>query len=189
MDDSSFTPPAIRTERLVLRPFRMTDAADVFAYASDDEVSRYMTWETHRSIEDSLGYLRFTLDAYRSGNHYDYAIELAETGHVIGAGGAFRGIERDGRFAEIGYVLHRDYWGRGLMPEAMGAFVRFLFEAKDVHRVEAYHFEPNRKSGRVMQKIGMSYEGTCKDKYFVKGAYRTVCLYAVINPAHLEVSP
>ncbi|MBP7402456.1 MAG: GNAT family N-acetyltransferase [Clostridia bacterium] len=187
-NEQSGFPPIIRTERLLLRPFRLDDAPDVFSYASDDEVSRYMTWDTHRSIEDSLAYIRYSLDAYAGGHHYDYAFELAETGRVIGGGGAFKDLEDSARFAEIGYVLHRDYWGRGLVPEAMSAFLRFLFEEKGIHRVEAYHFEENRKSGRVMEKIGMRYEGTHRDKYFVKGAYRTICTYAAINPAHEEAS-
>lgn len=182
--DESVFPPLIRTERLLLRPMRLSDDADIFAYASDDEVTRFMIWPTHRSVDNTVQYINYTLEAYKARNHYDYAIELLETGHVIGAGGACKDLEPDAWLAEIGYVLNRAYWGKGYMPEAMGAFTRYLFENLDLHRVEAFHFIENEKSGRVMQKIGMACEGTQCDKYFIKGAYRTIRLYAMINPAH-----
>lgn len=179
-------PPVLETPRLFLRPIRMSDAADIFDYASDPEVARYMSWDCHTSLSDTQAYIEFTTDAYRTGGHYDYAFESKETGRVIGAGGAFKDIAEGDTCAEIGYVLNRDFWGRGLVPEAMRVFVDYLFAVKNIHRVEAYHFLENEKSGRVMQKLGMTHEGTLVDKQYLKGRFITTKVYAVINPAHLR---
>ncbi len=175
-------PPILATERLILRPIVPGDAEQIYEYASDPEVTRYLPWDTHRSLRDTWAYIRATQAAYRRGQHYDYAITLRQSGRLIGAGGCVRELTEESRCAEIGYVLNRSYWGRGIATEAMHAVLRFLFETKSIHRIEARHAVQNESSGRVLQKLGMRLEGTLQDKYFFKGRYWTVRQYAILNP-------
>lgn len=180
--DKKSLPPVIETERLILRRVTRADEADIFAYASDPEATRFMLWETHKTREDTRAFIEYTLKEYETGRHWDYAFELKSEQRLIGTGGVFNKV--DVHCTEIGYIISREYWGRGLVPEAMGALTDYLFTRANVHRIEAKHFLENEKSGRVMQKLGMSYEGTLKDKLFARNAYQTVKLYAMINPAH-----
>lgn len=177
-----YFPPILTTERLILRPILARDADAVFEYASDPEVTRYLTWECHKSIRESRAYIRSIRKAYRDGSHYHYAITLKEDGTLIGAGGSIRDVQEGATCTEIGYVLNRKYWGQGYATEAMAAVLRFFFEEKGLHRVEGCHVVQNEASGRVLQKLGMSLEGTLQDKYYFKGRYWTVRLYAIINP-------
>ena len=172
--------PELETGRLSLRRLAPGDAADIFEYASDDEVTKYLTWETHQSIENARGFINFTLGRYERDEAGDWGIILKETGKLVGATG-FAWYDSKNNRAEIGYVLARPYWGRGIMPEALSRLLKFGFEEMGLNRIECCHFLPNEKSGRVMQKAGMSYEGIARDRAFAKGKYWDVKQYAILR--------
>ena len=90
----------------------------MFAYASDPEVTRYVLWDTHRSIEDSEAFLRLTVEGYERGDFGGWGLVLKSSGAFIGTCGIDEGYAPEHARAELGYVLSRDQWGRGLMPEA-----------------------------------------------------------------------
>ena len=173
-------PPTLETERLVLRAVTAGDAEAVFAYASNPEVSRFVVWETHRSIEDTRTFLDLTLQKYEGGGEPDWGIVYKGDGRLVGTCG-FVNISREHSRAEIGYVLHRDYWGRGLVPEAVGAMLRYGFERMDLNRIEARCIAENAASARVMQKAGMAREGTMRQRERIKGELRDMELYAVLR--------
>ena len=83
--------------------------------------------------------------------------------------------------AELGYVLAQEYWGTGLMPEAVRRVIRFCFERIDLNRVEARCIAKNRASARVMEKAGMSYEGTLRRREYIKGAYKDMRMYSILR--------
>jgi [ribosomal protein S5]-alanine N-acetyltransferase len=105
---------------------------------------------------------------------------LKETGKLIGTIG-FPWHDLRNRRAEIGYVLSRDCWGRGYMPEAAVRILQFGFEEMKMNRIESCHFLPNMNSGKVMEKCGMKYEGTARQKVFVKGNIWDVKQYAILK--------
>jgi len=149
----------IETHRLILRPFRMEDAEDMFRnWASDPEVTRFLTWPTHPAVEVSRQVLNGWIPQYEDGGFFNWAIEWKENRQVIGNIAVVRLIEET-ETADIGYCMGRAYWGRGIMPEALRAVTDFLFDTVGVHRVTAYHDVKNPKSGRVMQKAGLKFEG------------------------------
>ena len=78
-------------------------------------------------------------------------------------------------------MLSREYWGRGLMPEALRAMIAFGFERMGLNRIEARCIAENAASARVMEKVGMTYEGTLRQREFIKGAYRDMKLYAILK--------
>ena len=177
--DKSTNPPTIETERLILRPFKIEDAKDIFAYASDGENTRYMMFERHKSVDDALTFINSELKNYEKGNCYDYAFVLKETGGVIGSGGSM--AVNIPHSAEIGYIINKKYWCRGLVPEAMSALVDYFTKELKIKRIEGKHFVGNDKSGRVMEKLGMQYEGTMRQKVSAQGRYWDVKQYALIN--------
>ena len=172
--------PTLETERLILRPMRMSDARDLFAYAQDPEVSRHVLWDTHRSLGESRQFLRGALRQYRRGQPSSFAITLKDSGRMIGTIG-FMWLNLDHQSAEVGYSLSRDYWNRGIMTEALRQVVAFGFERLRLNRIEAQHEVDNPASGRVMAHVGMQYEGTLRKRIKNKGRYVDVALYAILR--------
>lgn len=172
--------PTLETERLILRKMVLNDAEAVFAYASNSEVSRYTLWETHRSIEDSRAFLEFATQKYENGGEPDWGIVYRGNGCLVGACGLVNWEAEHAR-AEVGFVLSREYWGRGLMSEAVRAILRFGFERMNLNRIEARCIAENAASARVMEKAGMAYEGTLRQREYIKGAYRDIKLYAILK--------
>jgi ribosomal-protein-alanine N-acetyltransferase len=171
--------PTLETERLILRKMTPADAEVVFAYASDPEVTRYVIWDTHRTIEDSESFLRSTVERYENAEA-DWGIVRKENGRFIGECGIVE-WDLDHARAEMGYVLSREYWGQGLMPEAVRAMISFGFERMGLNRIEARCMTENVASARVMEKAGMTYEGTLRKREVIKGAYRDIKLYAILR--------
>lgn len=152
----------LETERLILRKFTENDAEAVFRnWASDDEVTKYLTWPAHRSVEDSAGYIAYCLGTYIEISSYQWGIELKETGELFGNISVVR-MNEDIEAAELGYVIGRRFWGNGYMAEAVKAVIAFLFEEVGVNRISARHDTNNPNSGKVMKKAGMQYEGTLR---------------------------
>ena len=150
---------AIETKRLILRRFRIEDADDMYnSWASDPEVTRYLTWPAHSSVEVTKMLLSDWVSRYENGAFFNWAIEYKETGRVIGNISVVSLIEEI-EAAEIGYCMGRAYWGQGLMPEALEAVIGYLFDVVGMNRIWAGHDVNNPKSGRVMDKAGMRQEG------------------------------
>lgn len=172
--------PELETERLVLRKITMEDAEDIYDYASDEEVPRYMTWNTHKNIDNTKAFINFILKRYEMDDAGEWGIILKRTGRLIGCIG-FANKDEINRRAEVGYVLSRKYWGQGIMPEALRRILQFGFEEMGLNRIECCHFLPNERSGRVMQKAGMSFEGIAREKFYKKEKYWDLKQYAIIK--------
>jgi len=172
--------PVLQTERLRLRKLSMHDVEDVFAYASSPEVARYVVWTAHETIEDSRTFVASVLEQYDNGVISPWGIENRDNGRLIGTCG-FASWNISHARAEIGYALGREYWGRGYMTEAARHALAFGFEHMGLNRIQARCEVDNVGSARVMEKIGMSYEGTLRQQMFVKGTYRDMKMYSVLR--------
>lgn len=171
--------PLLETKRLYLRKLVPGDADAIFGYASDPLVTRFMPWETHRSLRDSEAFIRFTMARYTEDLAGDWGIVFKGDDRLIGMVG-FSHCDLQNKRGEIGYTLARAYWGQGIMPEAVFRLLAFAFEEMGLNRVESCHFLPNEKSGRVMQKVGMAFEGIAREKIYAKGDYWDVKQYAIL---------
>lgn len=172
--------PVLETRRLRLRPLTMRDEKDMYRYASDPAVSRHVLWEAHESPRQTRAALRAAIRQYRSGAPSSFAIERRSDRRMIGTIG-FMWINCEHRSGEVGYSLARDCWNQGYATEALLAVLRFGFEALRLNRIEAQHEISNPASGRVMQKCGMTYEGTLRSRVFNKGRFSDVRLYAILR--------
>lgn len=170
----------IETDRLILRPFAMEDAEAMFRnWASDPEVTKYLMWPTHESIDISRQVLADWVAHYPEENYYQWAIVLKSLGQPIGSIAVVHQHERTGK-AEVGYCMGKAWWHRGIMTEALGAVIRFLFEEVGCNRVESCHDPNNPNSGKVMTKCGMRYEGTQRQASFNNRGLCDLSWYAIL---------
>jgi Acetyltransferases, including N-acetylases of ribosomal proteins len=154
----------IESERLLLRKFTMQDAEAMYTnWASDPEVTKFLIWQHHSSVEVSKEILTDWAGHYSEQNYYNWAIVLKENGsEVIGSIGAVYVDDRT-KTVRIGYCIGQKWWHQGIVSEALSLLVKFFFEEVGVNRIESYHDPNNQNSGGVMKKCGLQYEGTLKE--------------------------
>lgn len=154
----------LETKRLLLRPFTPDDAPVMYHnWASDSEVTKYLTWQPHESQEASRTLLEDWAARYADPTWYNWAIVWRETGEPIGNISVVERKEKTESY-HIGYCLGQAFWHRGIMTEAFTEVIRFLFEEVGVLRVDARHDTRNPHSGGVMRKCGLTYEGTLRQR-------------------------
>lgn len=150
----------IETERLVLRRFTIEDAGDMYEnWASDEEVTKYLLWSVHSSVEATRTLLADWVEGYQEDSKYEWCIQYKETGKAIGSIGVAKLVEK-AELAEIGYCISQSCWHQGITSEALQAVMDYLFDEVGVNRVEARHDPRNCHSGNVLKKCGLKYEGT-----------------------------
>lgn len=172
----------LETDRLIIRPIKESDLDAVFEYASNPNVAEYVTFNPHETIKDTERFFEYAKKNYLEGMFEPMGITLkdAHDDRVVGTIGLFsRG--RKSFTAEFGYALHHKLWGRGIMTEALLAMIEFAFSNLPYHRLQAHCMEGNPASGRVMEKAGMTYEGTFRDLMYVKEKFRTLRCYAILK--------
>lgn len=173
--------PVLTTERLILRPFTMADAADVQRLAGDSDVAA-MTLNIPYPYPDGAAeeWIGTHAAAWESGHGITFAITRRDTGHLVGAI-SLMNIRRDHQRGEIGYWIGKPYWNQGYATEATRALIRFGFQQLDLNRIQAMHLPQNPASGRVMEKAGMHYEGTLRQ--YVKKAeeYQDMCMRSILR--------
>ncbi len=147
-------PPGFTTRRLRLRHPTLADAKDIFAYASDPEVTLYLEWPTQESVASVEEFLRGCLERLAAGTELTWSITLRDDGQLIGMISC-RMRERD---ADFGCVLHRAYWGRGFAPEAASAVVGWLSGLEHLERIWATCDAANIAAARVLEKVGLVRE-------------------------------
>jgi ribosomal-protein-alanine N-acetyltransferase len=172
--------PELRTPRLLLRRFRVEDADDVFAYARDEEMTRFVYWQPHDSVQDSREFLQRTLQGYADGLPPVWAIEHLADGTVIGSC-AYHEVSIMNLRGEIGYALARKYWGLGIMTEAVRAALDYGFRVVSLNRIEARCDVDNTASWRVMEKVGMKFEGVLRQNIILHGEARDVRMYGILR--------
>lgn len=170
----------IHTQRLLLRPYVQGDEAAMFAnWANDPEVTRYLTWAPHGNISVTTELIAQWEARYMSDTVYHWGITL--DGELIGDIAVVTWSEPN-ESAELGYCLARRFWGQGIMTEALGSVMRYLFHTIGFHRITLKHDAQNPASGRVMEKAGLLYEGRLRGAYKrLDGTFTDVCVYGALR--------
>lgn len=176
----------LETDRLLLRPFVCEDANAIFDnWASDPEVSRFLRWPTHTSIEVSKKVTDSWVEGYEQPDFYQWAIVPkleffdGEGGQPIGTISSVE-LRDDIDEVEIGYCIGKSWWHMGITSEALAAVIRFFFEQVGANRIEAHHAVENPHSGAVMRKCGMMYEGTSRQADRCNAGLMDMCTYAIL---------
>lgn len=168
----NLTGTAIETQRLILRPWLESDLNDFYEYASVEGVGEMAGWKHHDSIEASEKILQSFIDEKNV-----FAIIHKETAKAIGSVGLHHSWANDDaeykdlKLKEIGYVLSKNYWGKGLMPEAVKELIKFCFDKCDLDALTISHFINNNQSKRVIEKCGFVF--IKQGEYFAKELQKT----------------
>lgn len=178
----------IETKRLILRRFTIQDADAMYKnWASEDEVTKYLTWSTHSSVDVTQNILEEWISKYNELDYYNWGIELEETGELIGNIAAGQ-LDDEKASAFLGWCLGTRWWGQGIMPEAGSAVLQYLFKEVGYNRIAAKHDSENTRSGRVMQKIGMTCEGTFRQSGKNNRGIVDEVHYAILGEEHEKIN-
>ncbi len=172
----------IETDRLILRRYVIEDADAMYKnWASDSEVTKFLTWQPHSSVDVSRGIIENWLKEYSDEKYYQWAIVLRDNGTEPIGDISVVHMKEDISMVHIGYCLGRAWWRRGIMSEALKAVMDFMFDTVEVNRVESRHDPMNPNSGKVMQKCGMKYEGTLRSADRNNQGICDACYYALLR--------
>ena len=171
----------LETERLLLRQLQMEDVYEYYERLfGDADVSRYMLFQPHQDIGESLESLQRKLDKYEDGNFYCWGVTEKDDESLIGLIELLRFDEQDNSCSFV-YMLGCNYWGRGYGTEMLQAVIKFAFEELGVERITADHISKNVASGSVMRKVGMTHIGTVAGKYEKLGSSFDAEVYEIRN--------
>lgn len=176
--------PVLETDRLVLRKLTRDDAADLFEYASVPEVSKFLPWDTHETEQHTKDFIETSIEYYESGQLAPWGIALKSNDKLIGTIEFVRWLPNHFR-AEIAFVLSNRFWGRGLTLEATKRVVRFGFEKMELQKIEAQARIENVQSQRVLQKLGMRFEGVLRNHWWIKDQFRDTVQYSMLKNEYL----
>lgn len=173
--------PTLETKRLLLRKYKKEDMDDLYEYASDEEVTRYLTFETYKNMEDANQYIQTLLEKYRNGNEVSpWAIEWKQNHKMIGSIGINQ-WDIENYYIQIGYVLNKKYWNQGIMTEALKTVIDFAFKNMNIERIELTHDVRNIGSGKVMLKNGLKQEGILRKSKYIKGEFIDCSYYSILR--------
>ena len=171
----------IETKRLLLREFMVEDAEAMFQnWASDKEVTKFLTWPAYTSLDTAIHILNEWNASYEKPDFYQWAIVPKNLNEPIGSISVVS-INEKTQMAEIGYCIGKPWWNRGITSEALSAVINFMFDQVGANRVQAKHDVNNPHSGLVMKKCGMKYEGTLRSAAVNNQGVCDVSIYALLK--------
>jgi len=175
--------PTLATSRLLLRPFRRSDAEAVWKLAGAREIAQYTLHIPHPyELQMAVTWIASHADRFAAGEGVTLAVTLQDGGELVGAMGL--SVDGENDTGELGYWIGLPYWGRGYATEAARALLTYGFAELDLHRLYACHLAPNVASGRVMQKLGMVREGTLRGHVAKWGKRYDLVMYGLLRSEH-----
>jgi RimJ/RimL family protein N-acetyltransferase len=170
----------IITERLILRPFELSDAKRVSELCNNYNIYKStLTLPYPYSLDCAISWIETHEDHFNDNKSYEFAITDKNTNELYGAIGLTN--KQAHRNGEVGYWIGEEYWGKGYATEATQAIIAFAFSDKHYHKVFARHFASNPASGKVMQKCGMVEEGIFMQHIYKENKYDDLIHYGIIN--------
>ncbi len=177
----SFSPfPFLNTERLNLRPLSMADAKEVLEIRSNERVMKYIDRPRARNIEDAINHINMVEDSIANNKAINWAIAIKGSASLIGTIGYYR-MKPEHHRAEVGYVLHPDYHGKGIMSEAIRAVLAYGFQKMKLHSIEAVVSPNNEKSIAVLEKHQFIQEGLFKENFYFQGSFLDSAVYSLLR--------
>lgn len=170
----------IETERLILRPISIEDVDDMFEYCSDEETVRYVSFQPHKSREETRDTLNnFFLNRKELLVPETHAIVLKSNSKMIGTCDFSR--IKFGDTAEMGYIINKKYWNKGYVTEAANAILQWGVTDLKLRRIEIGHFSDNIGSQRVIEKLGFVYEGTKRQGFIKSKEVHDIKMYSLLK--------
>jgi RimJ/RimL family protein N-acetyltransferase len=172
--------PSLTTNRLQLRHIRPTDAEALFAIFADEEAMQFYGYEPHRSVDVTRASIEQTQACYWRREAIRWGITLKGEDQVIGSC-SFHHFDAGFHRSETGYELNRAYWGQGIMTEAISAILTYGFAELGLHRVEAIIDSANERSKSLLLKLGFTYEGNLRQRYFFRGHFEDEHYFSLLK--------
>lgn len=172
--------PNIETERLILESFKIQDAEDLFKMRSDDRVTKYLDRDNHKTVEESETMIQRIIHSYEDKTGINWIIRektLFEAAGYIG----YWNIVRENVRAEIGYVLKPEYWGKGIMSEALVRIIDFGFNDFSLHSIMGNVNPQNKRSIRLLERHGFKKEAHFREDYLYNGKYLDSEIYCLLE--------
>ena len=178
MDKSLFY--HLQDAEVYFKPLNMEDAEAIHSYTSNENVSRFIGWKLMKTLEDTRSHIENMIKRDTEGTHLHASIVLKSTDAIIGTAMIFS-FDEKANHAEIGYVLHQDYWGKGYGTRTIALMNDFAFKALNLHKLHARVISANIASAHILEKNGFELEGRLKDYYVIDNTYCDSLLFAKMN--------
>ncbi len=172
----------LETDRLILRRYTKDDAKAMYKnWASDDDVTKFLTWPTHSSQDISESVISEWIKSYANDNFYHWTIVFKENGNEPIGDISVVEMKENASVVQIGYCIGKSWWNKGITSEALKRIIDFMFDEVGANRIEARHDSKNPNSGKVMKKCGMKYEGTLRSSDWNNQGLCDACYYAILK--------
>ncbi|MEK4760194.1 GNAT family N-acetyltransferase [Viridibacillus sp. FSL E2-0187] len=165
----------MESERILLRPISLDDAEDMYEYTSDEETTRYI-YAPHKDLNQTKNLIANYFIKESIGK---YAIVLKENNKMVGSI-EFR-VHEWNKSGELGFTLNRHFWGNGYMTESGKLILGLAFDVLGLERVYAAHEVKNNASGKVLNRLGMKYEGILRKSEMIKGELVDSAYYSILK--------
>lgn len=175
----------LQGKNIYFKPLSINDAQEIHSFASDEDVSRFIGWQLMSSLKKTVEHIEGMLKQEAEGTYLYASIVLKQNNAIIGTAMIFN-FNKESNHAEIGYVLNKDYWGRGYGTEIVNLLNSFVFYTLNLHKIHANIVDANIGSMRVLENNGYVLEGRLKDYYFIDGRYFDRLIFGRLNPNKLS---
>ena len=174
---------SLEGENICFKPLNTDDVLVVHSFASDVHVSRFIGWKLMQTLNQTYEYIEEMIKRESAGTHLYGSIVLKSTKEIIGTAMIFN-FDREAKHAEIGYVFHRNYWGKGFGTETVSLMNRYAFEALGQYKLHARVVDANIGSIRVLEKSGYELEGCLREYHFIEGVYYDSLLFGKFQSSY-----
>jgi ribosomal-protein-alanine N-acetyltransferase len=175
--------PLITTDRLFLRQIEKSDVNEIFFLRSDEKVMKYIDRSPAKTIDDAYEFIQKITEHEKNNDAVTWAITLKSNSKLIGTI-CYWNIQKEHYRAEVGYVLHPDYWGKGIMQEALLKVINYGFKVINLHSIEANVNPGNAASIKLLEKNKFVREAYFKENYFYNGKFLDTVIYSLLNAEH-----
>lgn len=175
--------PVLHTPRLTLREMTAGDAQALFDMRSDERTMRYIGRPLQKDVSEAVELIEKIRSSFAANESVAWGISFRGQPKLLG-NISFWKMDKANHRTEIGYMLHPDYWGQGIMDEAMTAALEYCFRVMDFHSVEANTAPENAASARLLEKHGFVQEAYFRENLFNEGRFLDSRIYSKINPRH-----
>ena len=171
---------SLEGKEICFKPVSIRDAEEIHSFTSDENVAKFIGWPLMNTLEETCEHIETMLKNQAAGTHLYASVALTASGEIIGIGMLFN-LDRKASHAEIGYVLHQNFWGKGYGTEVVTLINQYAFATLCLHKLNARVVHENASSARVLEKNGYQLEGRLRDHYFIAQQYYDALLYGKIH--------
>ena len=167
-------------KNIYFKPLSTNDVQEIHSFTSDEDVSRFIGWKLMTNLNETKEHIEKMIKRELEGIYLYASIVLKSTNAIIGTAMIFN-FNKEANHAEIGYVLHKDYWGKGYGTEVVCLLNNFVFYILNLHKIHANVVDTNIGSIKVLENNGFELEGRLKDYYFIDGKYFDGLVFGKLN--------